>query len=504
MTIAPELEAQIVRYYHVEKWRIGTIARQLGVHHTTVKRVLSQTGITQSHLLIQPSMIEPFLPFIQETLDNYPTLTAARLYHMVCERGYPGGPDHFRHLIALYRRPPAAEAYLRLRTLAGEQAQVDWGHFGTVTIGHAKRPLMAFVMVLSFSRKVFLRFYFHQRLENFLRGHEAAFTYFQGVPRVCLYDNLKSAVLERQGQAIRFHPTLLDFCAHYRFEPRPVAPARGNEKGRVERAIRYIRDSFFAARTWETLEELNTQAQTWCDGIASTRPCPENKTQSVHSAFLQEQSHLIPLPENPYPTAEQTIVHVGKTPYVRFDLNDYSVPHTFVRQPLTVTATLGQVTIVKGIDIIAEHPRSFDKGKQIENPEHIKALVARKRQARLHRGQQRLLHAVPCAKPLLEQAATRGYHLGSMVSRLLQWLDDYGVLELEAAIKFALSRHAAHTNTVRLCLEKQRAKRELNPPVSLRLTKHKKACEVTIRPHALKHYDQLQSFAKDDNNDHED
>jgi transposase len=94
------------------------------------------------------------------------------------------------------------------------------------------------------------------------------------------------AVLERQGDAIRFHPTLLELSAHYRFEPRPVAVARGNEKGRVERAIRYIRDNFFAGRRWQTLDELNAQAEAWCQGVSADRPCPENSELSVKTAFF--------------------------------------------------------------------------------------------------------------------------------------------------------------------------------------------------------------------------
>ena len=127
-------------------------------------------------------------------------------------------------------------------------------------------------------------------MENFLRGHVAAFEAWNGLPKVLLYDNLKSAVLERQGDAIRFHPTLLDLSAHYRFEPRPVAVARGNEKGRVERAIRYIRDNFFAGRHWQTLEELNAQADEWCQGVSADRRCPENNELSVREAFCQEQA----------------------------------------------------------------------------------------------------------------------------------------------------------------------------------------------------------------------
>ncbi len=379
MTISAELEAKILRYYHVEKWRVWTISCQLGVHHGVIKRVLAQTGVPKDKVLQGVSIIDPYLSFILETLDKYPKLTARRLYDMVCERGYLGGSDHFRHLIAIYRPKLQAEAYLRLRTLPGEQSQVDWGHFGHIIIGQAKRPVTAFVMVLSYSRKIFLRFYLNQRMSNFLRGHEAAFNAWGGVPRVLLYDNLKSAVLERQGDAIRFHPTLLEFSGHYRFEPRPVAVARGNEKGRVERAIRYVRDNFFAAREWKDIDDLNAQATLWCDGQAANRPCPEDKSQSVRTVYEQEKLKLITLPENPYPTDEQEEVKVGKTPYVRFDLNDYSVPHTYVRRTLNVLATLDSVRILDGVNVIAEHMRSFDKGQQIEQDAHIKELIDRNR-----------------------------------------------------------------------------------------------------------------------------
>jgi len=230
LTISKELEAKILRYFHVEKWLVGTIASQLGVHHGTVDRVLSQAGFPKLQRAHRPSQLDPFLPFVRATLERYPRLTSSRLYAMVRERGYPGGEDHFRHLMLHYRPRAQPEAYLRLKTLPGEQGQVDWGHFGKYRIGRAERALMAFVMVLSWSRRPFLRFFLDARMASFLRGHEAAFQAWGGLPRVLLYDNLKSAVLERQGDAIRFHPLLLAFAAHYRFEPRPVAVARGNEK----------------------------------------------------------------------------------------------------------------------------------------------------------------------------------------------------------------------------------------------------------------------------------
>ena len=335
------------------------------MHHTTVARVLGQAGLPRIGPPARRSQVEPYLPFIHQTLEKFPTLTASRLYAMVRERGYRGSGDHFRHLIACYRPRPAAEAYLRLRSLPGEQAQVDWGHFGHRVIGRARRPLMAFVMVLSYSRQIFLRFFLDARMESFLRGHVAAFTAWNGCARVLLYDNLKSAVLERQGDAIRFHPTLIAFAGHYRYDPRPVAVARGNEKGRVERAIRYVRDNFFAARIFADLDDLNVQAETWCRGLAADRRCPGQDTLSVREAFAAEAPRLLALPDNPYPLIERVAVKAGKTPYVRFDLNDYSIPHTKVQRLLTVLADPNEVRIVDGAQVLVCHRRSYDKGAQI-------------------------------------------------------------------------------------------------------------------------------------------
>lgn len=491
MAISEPLLSQILRLHFAERWKPGTIARQLGVHHDTVRRVLAHNGVPEAARTERPSKLDPFLDFIQTTLAQYPTLTAARLFDMVHDRGYAGGPDHFRHRLAMLRPRRPAEAYLRLRTLPGEQAQVDWAHFGKLTIGRAERPLMAFVMVLSYSRRIFLRFFLDARMENFLRGHEAAFAAWQGVPRVLLYDNLKSAVLERQGDAIRFHSTLLGFAGHYRYEPRPVAVARGNEKGRVERAIRYVRDNFWPARTFRDLDDLNAQAQAWCDGQASMRPCPENREQSVQAVFVEEQPKLLALPDNPFPTDEVIEVSVGKTPYVRFDRNDYSVPHTHVRRSLTVHASPTQVRVLDGANVIACHRRSYDRAQQIEDATHIDALVAAKRNARVHSGIDRLHAAVPQAHALIEQAAARGEPLTALTRQLEEWLDAYGPRELAAAIAEALARGVPHPNAVQLALQRRREQRNTPPPLPVPLSDAVRARDPDVIPHALNPYDQL-------------
>jgi transposase len=492
LAINKELEAKILRYHFVEKWLVGTISRQLGVHHNTVNRVLSQAGQPKAERTPRPSLLDDYRPFIIETLEQYPTLTASRLYAMVRERGYTGGPDHFRHQIACYRPRPLPEAFLRLKTLPGEQGQVDWGHFGKITVDRAQHQLMAFVMVLSYSRRIFLRFYLNAQMANFLRGHEAAFSAWGGIPKVLLYDNLKSAVLERQGQAIRFHPTLLEFAAHYHFEPRPVAVARGNEKGRVERAIRYVRDNFWPVRQWRDLQDLNDQAQAWCDGWSMDRPCPEDRSISVRQAFVQEQPQLLALPDNPYPTDECLEVSIGKAPYARFDRNDYSLPHTYVRQVLTVTATPTEVRILDGAEVVASHVRSYGKGEQIEDPRHIEALTKRKRQARRHQGQDRLIKAAPNSRELLTQAAQRGGNLGSITAALLRLLDEYGSQALEAAIAESLLQEVPHPNSVCLALQRHREERNQPPPIGIPID-DERAKQLVVRPHDLNSYDQLKS-----------
>ena len=238
--ITPAQRAEIRRLSFGEHWTIGTIAAALGVHHETVRAALQHETGGLRRGVSRPSALDPFLPFIRDTLTQYPRLRATRLHEMLRLRGYPGSAVQVRRL-----RPQATtHVYRRVVTLAGEQAQVDWGTFGTVRIGHGTRAVSGFVMVLGYSRALFALFTLDQTLESFLRGHVAAFQALGGSARTLIYDNLRSAVLDRRGTAIQFHPRRLELVGHYHFAPRPCTPARGNEKGKVERQIQYLRHTF--------------------------------------------------------------------------------------------------------------------------------------------------------------------------------------------------------------------------------------------------------------------
>lgn len=485
--IPPETEATIRRLFHAEHWKPGTIAKQLGVHHETVRRVLRTDGVPAQAFTRRASMSDPFLPFLIATLEQFPTLPASRLFEMVRERGYAGRPDHFRVIVARHRPRKPAEAFLRLRTLPGEQAQVDWGHFGHLDVSGGRRPLVAFVMVLSWSRRIFVRFVCEQRLPTFLACHEEAFGAFGGVPRVLLYDNLKSVVLERHGDAIRFQEDLLAFAAHHRYEPRPCAPYRGNEKGRVERAIRYLRDSFFPARSWRDLDDLNAQADAWCAGVSSDRKLPDDRTLTVREAFAQERTRLLAPAGDAFPVAERLEVRAGKTPYVRFDTNDYSVPHDRVRRRLTVLATPRLVRVLDGDEEIARHARSWCVKQVIEEPSHVAGLVAAKRAASEARGVDRLTRAVPSARALLEAAAARGHNLGRLVRGLGEELDRYGPERLAEAVDEAVAADAPHLAAVQQILDR----RVGTPPLGVALPADPRVRDLHVTPHALGSYDRL-------------
>ena len=266
-----------------------------------------------------------------------------------------------------------------------------------------------------------------------------------------------------------------------------------NEKGRVERAIRYIRGNFYTGRYYTSLDDLNQQARVWCDTTASNRPCPEDKSASVQDTFLKEQPRLIALPDNPYPCEEVETVSVGKTPYVRFDLNDYSVPHVHVQKTLVVRATLDCVTILDGTKVIATHARSYDKAKQVESPEHMKELVARKRAARLQRGQDRLMLTIDCAREFLVTAGSRGYALKSITRQLTSMLDDYGAILLEKAMVEALANTSPHPNSVRMVLEKMRDEQQEKPLATFALSTDRRITGMVVKTHALNQYDALQT-----------
>ena len=485
------VEHDILRHHLVDGWPIGTVARELGVHHDVVRRVLRQRGAgSGTPVVVRARMIDSYLGFVKTTLEKYPRLHASRLYQMARERGYPGSESHFRRLIRELRPRPAPEPFARLDMPPGEQAQVDWGHFGSIDVGRARRPLHAFVMTLCWSRMTWMRFFHDMERPSFLRGHIDGFEFFGGVPRQLVYDNLKSACIEREGHAVRFNESLLEMASHYGFEPVLAAPRRGNEKGRVERTIRYARTSFFAAREFRDIDDLNEQARRWCLETSAERRWQDDDRTTVGAQFAHEQQQLRALPPTPHEAIERRQARVGRTPYARFDTNDYSLPCAHVRSVVTVLAEPHRIRIEAGGEIVAEHARSFDRRARVEDPEHLRELVATKRRAREGAGMSRLTSAAPATRVMLERAAQRGQNLGSLVAKLLELLEMYGAEALEAAVAEANAHDRVGPGPVRTTLEARlRALGRTAPrPVVIA---DERIRSITVAPADLSAYDRL-------------
>jgi transposase len=489
--IAPEVRARIRRLFFAEHWKVGTIAAELGVHHDAVRGAIEAERFIRPGAVLRASMLDAYKPFVAETLEQHPRLRATRLFEMIRDRGYRGSVVQLRRHVATIR-PTPREAFLRLVTLAGEQAQVDWGHFGTIRVGHAKRPLSCFVMVLSWSRAVFARFALDQTMESFMRGHVEAFAAFRGVPRTILYDNLKSVVLDRAGDHVRFNEAMLLMAGHYHFAPKPCAPYRGNEKGKVERTIQYLRHGFFAARRFSSVEDLNAQLAEWIKRVAHARKVPGDPAGRLVSAALEEERPLLlALPEHPWNCELVKPVASGKQPYIRFDRNDYSIPHWLAGKPLTLVASETLVRITNGSHVFATHARSYDEKQVIEDHAHIEELAREKRRAHELRGRDRLRAACPSADAFVEALALRGEHLGGQVSRLLKLLDRYDKAELEIALKDALARGAIGAASVAHVLDQRARAQKRAPVLDVVLPDDPRVRDLHVTPHALDTYDSL-------------
>lgn len=489
--LSKETIAEIRRLFYAEHWKVGTIAAELGVHHDAVSRAIGTDSFV-SRGAVRPSALDPYIDFIRQTLEKHPRLRATRIHRMLVDRGYPGSARQVRHRIRQLGLRPQPKAYLRLEMARGEQAQVDWAHIGKLEVGRTRRAVYAFVMVLSWSRAVFVDFSFDMTSAAVVRGHVRAFQAFGGVPRQCLYDNMKTVVVERIGDVMRFHPRLLELSAHYHFAPRVCRPYRGNEKGRVERAIRYLRQSFLAAREFTDLDDLRRQFTRWRDTVAHPRPCPQNTDISVEDAWQQEREYLLPLPEKPLHGTDVRAVCARKQPYVQFDKNLYSIPHGLVGRPLSLVASDRTITIFDGDVEVACHQRAFDRRQIIEAPDHIEDLRRYKKASRHAAGRSRLMMAAPATEQLYAELARRDEPIGPQTRALGLLLERYGAEQMQAAVLLALERGTPRAVSIEHILTQNARRDAAAPNRPLQLPKDRpELADDSVINHDLEGYDDL-------------
>ena len=495
MTIDLAKEHEIRRLHDVEKWKRGTIVAELGVHADVVDRVLDRGD---DHPLVaapRPGLVDPYVSFIDETLRAHPRLRATRLFDMIRLRGYEGGVATLRRHVADVRPVPRGEVFLWTERLIGEQAQVDWAHVGSLAVTGGTRPLWVFVMVLAYSRAMWAELVFDLTVESLRRSLVRAARFFDGVTRQWLFDNPKTVVLARHGDAVRYHPGLLEIAGALRVQPRLCRPRRPTDKGGVERANRFLHDRFFAARTITSIEDGNRQLLDFIRNIADVRPHPRFRDRTVAEVFAEEKERMLSLPASLPETDLVAPANVDTTAFVQFGTNLYSVPSRYARPPhrstLTLVASDREVRLLDGDDVVAKHERSWGKNQRVEDPEHRRELLEQKRAGRTPKMGDRLLTQVAGIAALYTRWVDVGRNVGLMTARTGKLLDLYGADVLAKAVAEVLARGLHDPGALALHCEQARRAAGAPMPVALELGAHVPDCDVI--PHDLGQYDRPRS-----------
>jgi len=486
-----ELWAAIRRLFEVEKLSKSAIAARLRLHRQTVRQALAFTEGPPPDRRHGSSRgkLEPYKSYLQSRLKEYPELSGAKLMIEIQKMGYPGGYTALKDYLQTLR-PKKPEAFLRIETLPGEYAQVDWANVGRMLVGNAHRPVSCFVMVLSFSRMLYLEFTLSQCLEDFMAAHVNAFHFFGGIPKRINYDNLKTVVLSRVGKDIRFHSRFMDFAGYYLFEPVPCNVRAAWEKGKVESAIKYIRSSFLAGQPLVNVSQLNEQARTWLDTQANARLHASTHERPI-DRFSIEVSQLQNFPAKDYDCSIVCSVHANKQAFVYFQANRYSVPAIHIEKNLTLKATAQTVQLFDRAKLLATHPRCYERYRVIEDPAHFAHLIAERKKAAQAKLTQSFLDLAPECQDYLKGLNASEVHLTTHLQKIHDLLRRYGPAELLAAIRHALKFQAFGAHYLQNIILQQRAAKDIPPPQDVHLLKKPQWNQVTVEPVDLAIYDDL-------------
>ena len=356
------------------------VAGELNLDPRTVARWLATDRFQPRKKGARNGILEPFKPEIRRMIERH-AYSATQVYQHLKGIGYDGSYNTVKRYVRVIR-PSRSKAFLKLAFAPGECAQVDWGSYGSVPVGRTTRRLSFFVMVLCFSRLMYVEFTVSQTMEHWLACHQNAFEYLGAVPARIMIDNLKSGVLKRLvGQAPVFHPKYLDFASHYGFDITACNVGQGHEKGRVESGVGYVKKNLLKGLHIHDFRQMNPQARDWLETIANVRIHGETK-KKPREMFADEKPHLRALPVFPYDVATISQVRASSQFRVTLDTNRYSVPAEYAGHPMTLKVYPDRICLYDSEKLLARHDRSYDRHQDFEDPDHPKPLLAQRRKAR--------------------------------------------------------------------------------------------------------------------------
>jgi transposase len=465
------------------------IAAELGLDIKTIEKWMSRKTFQPRQGARRSSKLDVFKKRIIAQLDRHP-YTAQQIFQQLQQQGYAGGYTILKDYVRLVR-PVRKPAYLMLEFAAGECAQVDWGQYGSVAVGSTRRRLSFFLMVLCYSRMLYLEFTLSEAMDHFLSCHRRALEFFGGVPQKIMIDNLKVGVLRHPtGQKALFNPRYLDFAAHYGFQPVACNVRKGNEKGRVENGVGYVKKNFLNGLEIPSFAAINPAAVQWRDTVANVRIHGETN-QKPAARFEPEKSLLKPLPPMPYDCATIQPADVSRCCHFIFQSNRYSVPYLYASQRLTLKVLPDQLFLFHNEKLVAVHPRSYDRGQRLSHPDHLKELQAQRQQARQQTLLLAFLNLGPDAEPYCRKLQEKRLNAPHHIQKIVALSEIYGPDKVARALQDALRFEAMGCEYIANIL----AQRE-NPgatPGALHLTRHQDLLDLDIAAPDLTVYEPKQN-----------
>lgn len=452
-----EVQAEILALYFNDKRSTRSIARTLGINRETVRRVIRRRQVREQ-IICGPrqSILDPYKVEIEELLKGDTTCTAGAIFNRLRTHGYMGSISLLRSYIGMKRREIVRprQAFLRLEFAEGQCAQVDWGEFGCVFNDGIKYH--CFAMVLAFSRLIYIEFTRTEKFEDFIRCHENAFKFFGGVPRECWYDNLGSAVTERVGSLIKFNARFMAYMSHHSIRPHACNVARGNEKGRVEDLIKYIRMNFWPARSFKDFNDLNQQAWAWQNEVANQRE--HRTTRKIPRLIFEsvEKPALMGLNPHKYDTDEILSRVVPSDFHILYETNRYSVPWTLCGITVTVRTDGAWVRVYYDSQMVTRHERSYFKNKVFTFDDHQKGLLDRKPGATREAWQLAAVRGIgPQMNDYINLLRSGERSLRTELARILALATVYGEGAVNEAAQDLLSRGIVGVASLEVSLKQQ-------------------------------------------------
>lgn len=354
------------------------IARKLGIHRKTVKKYLQTQQFPAYRAVKRASGLAPYYRMIEDWLSSE-DYQATRVHELVVQQGYCGGYETVKRYVREIKEKRDRIAYLRFETMPGQQAQVDFADFQAIASDGSVNTLYVFVMVLGYSRQMYIEFVERCTMMTFLDCHQNAFRFFGGTSAEILYDNMKNVVVRRHVGRAQFNATFLDFAAHYGYKPVACPPYSPWYKGKVERPIDYLRERFWRGYMYTDLARVNRDVEDWNRTVAMERVHGTTKEQ-VSSRFERERSHLGTLPKRSYDTSEKVFRKVYKDCQVSFAGNRYVVPHTLSGKTVLLKIKNGMLRVYDNETLAAEYPIPEGKGHLVSHPRFYEALKKDKEQ----------------------------------------------------------------------------------------------------------------------------